>query len=143
MLAGEIAGKFLRAVLAQPREKRLMLSDHFSVDGTLIEAWASLKSFRAKDGDDNVPEGRGRNAECGFHKEKRSNETHQSTTEPESRLFKKGGQLAKFCDMGHALMVNRHGLAVEAMKVVHPRRGLNEAGVATLHFHRSSPDERS
>src|SRR5262245_55392643 len=81
LLAGEIAGKFLRAVLAQPRVKRLISSDHFSVDGTLIEAWASIKSFRRKDGFDNDPDGPGRNAERGFRKEKRSNQTHQSTTD--------------------------------------------------------------
>jgi len=115
LLAGEIAGKFLRAVLAQPKVKRLMSSDHFSVDGTLIEAWASLKSFRRKDGSDNDPDGPGRNAERGFHKEKRSNETHQSTTDPEARLYKKGGQPAKLCYMGHALMENRHGLAVDGL----------------------------
>jgi len=114
LLAGEVAAKFLRAVLAQPRVKRLMSSDHFSVDGTLIEAWASLKSFRRKDGSDNDPEGPGRNAERGFHKEKRSNETHQSTTDPEARLYRKGdGQPAKLCYLGHALMENRHGLAVD------------------------------
>ncbi|MGR4867222.1 IS5 family transposase [Caulobacter sp. LARHSG274] len=114
LLAGEIAGKFLRAILAQPRVKRLMSSDHFSVDGTLIEAWASTKSFRRVDGDDNDPEGPGRNAERGFHKEKRSNQTHQSTTDPQARLYKKGdGQPAQLCYMGHALMENRHGLAVD------------------------------
>jgi transposase len=79
LLAGEIAAKFLSAVLAQPQVKRLLSSDHFSVDGTLIEAWASIKSFRKKDGSDNDREGGGRNAERNFHKEKRSNETHQST----------------------------------------------------------------
>src|ERR1700685_327797 len=78
LLAGEIAGKFLRAVLAQPRVKRLISSDHFSVAGTLIEAGASRKSFRRKDGGDNDPEGPGRNAERDFKKEKRSNETHES-----------------------------------------------------------------
>ncbi|MGH6993890.1 MAG: IS5 family transposase [Caulobacteraceae bacterium] len=114
ILEGRIAAKFLQAVLAQPRVRRLLSSDHFSVDGTLIEAWASLKSFRRKDGQDNDPEGPGRNAERGFHKEKRSNETHQSTTDPEARLYKKGdGQPAKLCYMGHALMENRHGLAVD------------------------------
>lgn len=91
----------------------MLSSDHFSVDGTLIEAWASIKSFRKKDGNDNDSEGPGRNAERGFHKEKRSNETHESTTDPEARLYKKGdGQPAKLCYMGHALMENRHGLAV-------------------------------
>jgi transposase len=113
LLEGEIAAKFLAAVLAQPRVKRLLSSDHFSVDGTLIEAWASIKSFRSKDGGDDDRQGPGRNAERNFHKEKRSNETHQSTTDPDARLYKKGdGQPAKLCYMGHTLMENRHGLAV-------------------------------
>jgi transposase len=113
LLEGEIAAKFLAAVLAQPKVKRLLSSDHFSVDGTLIEAWASIKSFRRKDGGDDDRQGPGRNAERNFHREKRSNETHRSTTDPEARLYKKGdGQPAKLCYMGHALMENRHGLAV-------------------------------
>jgi transposase len=113
LLEGEIAAKFLSAVLAQPQVNRLLSSDHFSVDGTLIEAWASIKSFRRKDGGDDNSQGPGRNAEHNFHREKRSNETHQSTTDPEARLYKKGdGQPAKLCYMGHALMENRHGLAV-------------------------------
>ena len=103
LLAGDIAAKFLAAVLAQPRVKKLLSTDHFSVDGTLIEAWASIKSFRKKDGGDNDSEGPGRNAERSFHKEKRSNETHQSTTDPEARLYKKGdGQPAKLCYMRRA-----------------------------------------
>jgi hypothetical protein len=114
LLAGEIAAKFLRAVLAQPRLKRLISIAHFSVDGTLIEAWASLKSFRKTDGGDQDGDGPGRNAERNFHKEKRSNATHRSTTDPEARLHKKGdGQPAKLCYIGHALMENRHGLAVD------------------------------
>src|SRR3954470_20862498 len=114
LLEGEIAAKFLAAVLAQREVKRLLSSEHFSVDGTLIEAWASIKSFRRKDGDDNDSQGPGRNAERDFHREKRTNETHQSTTDPEARLYKKGdGQAAKLCYLGHALMENRHGLAVD------------------------------
>jgi transposase len=113
LLEGEIAAKFLAAVLEQPKVKRLLSSDHFSVDGTLIEAWASIKSFRRKDSSDDDGPGPGRNAERNFHKEKRSNETHQSTTDPDARLYKKGdGQPAKLCYIGHALMENRHGLAV-------------------------------
>ena len=116
LLAGEIAAKFLAAVLAQPRVKRLLSSDHFSVDGTLIEAWASTKSFRRIDGDDNDPDGPGRNAERGFHKEKRSNATHRSTTDPEARLYRKGGgKPARLCYIGHALMENRNGLVVDAI----------------------------
>jgi hypothetical protein len=98
----------------QPKVKRLLSSDHFSVDGTLIEAWASIKSFRRKDGSDDDPQGPGRNAERDFHKEKRSNETHASTTDPEARLYKKGdGQPARLCYIGHVLMENRNGLAVD------------------------------
>jgi transposase len=113
LLEGEVAAKFLSAVLAQPKVKRLLSSEHFSVDGTLIEAWASIKSFRRKDGQDSDPDGPGRNAERGFHNEKRSNQTHRSTTDPDARLYKKGdGQPARLCYIGHALMENRHGLAV-------------------------------
>ncbi len=113
LLEGEIAAKFLAAILAQPRVKKLLSSERFAVDGTLIEAWASIKSFRRKDGKDNDYDGPGRNAEHSFHKEKCSNETHESTTDPEARLYKKGdGEPAKLCYMGHALMENRSGLAV-------------------------------
>ena len=105
--------KFLARGAGAAEVKRLLSSDHFSVDGTLIEAWASMKSFRTKDGGDDHQQGPGRNGERDFHKEKRSNETHQSTTDPEARLYKKGdGQPAELCYMGHALMENRHGLAV-------------------------------
>ncbi|MFB6453333.1 IS5 family transposase [Bradyrhizobium tunisiense] len=113
LLEWEIAAKFLAAVLAQPKVKRLLSNDRFSVDGTLIEAWASIKSFRSKDGSDDDRPGPGRNAERSFREEKRSNETHQSATDPEAKLYKKGdGQPAKLCYIGHALMENRHGLAV-------------------------------
>ncbi|MER9141034.1 IS5 family transposase [Mesorhizobium sp. M0830] len=133
LLEGEIAAKFLRAVLAQPRVKRLLSSDHFSVDGTLIEAWASIKSFRRKDGGDNGPDGAGRNAERGFHKEKRSNDTHQSTSDPEARLYKKGdGQPARLCYLGHALMENRHGLAVDGGITQATGTGERDAALAML-----------
>jgi IS5 family transposase len=114
LLAGDIAGKFMAAVLDQPRIKKLLSDEHFSVDGTLVEAWASLKSFRPKDGSGEPP-GPGRNSERDFHGEKRANETHASTTDPEARLFKKGpGQQARMAFMGHLLMENRHGLVVGA-----------------------------
>ncbi len=116
LLEGDIAAKFLAAVLAQPRVKRLLSSDHFSVDGTLIEAWASMKSVKPKDGPAEPPAGAGgRNAEADFHGQKRSNDTHASTTDPDARLYKKGkGKEAKLCFMGHGLMENRHGLLVDA-----------------------------
>ena len=116
LLEGDIAAKLLTAVIAQPRVKRLLSTDHFSVDGTLIEAWASMKSFRPKDGSDEprTADG-GRNCEVDFHGQKRSNETHASTTDPEARLYRKGpGKEAKLCFMGHALMENRNGLVVDA-----------------------------
>jgi len=103
------------------------------VDGTLIEAWASLKSFRRKDRSDNDPDGPGRNAERGFHAEKRSNETHQSTTDPEARLYKKGdGQPARLCYIGHALMENRHGLAVDGGVTQATGTAEREAALAML-----------
>ena len=94
----------------------LLSTDHFSVDGTLVEAWASMKSFRPKDGSGEPPSpGGGRNRETDFHGETRSNETHASTTDPEARLYRKGlGKEAKLCFMGHALMENRNGLVVDA-----------------------------
>src|SRR5262252_7063624 len=89
LVEGEIASKFMAAVLSQPRVKELLSSEHFSVDGTLIEAWASMKSFRPKDGSGEPPAA-GRNGERDFHGEKRSNETHASTSDPDARLYRKG-----------------------------------------------------
>ena len=114
LLEAEVAAKFLSAVLAHAKVKPLLSDEHFSVDGTLIEAWASLKSFRAKDGADEPP-APGRNGERDFHNEQRRNDTHTSTTDPEAKLYRKGkGKEAKLCFMGHALMENRHGLVVQA-----------------------------
>ena len=116
LLEGEIAAKFLEAVLAQRQVKRLLSSEHFSVDGTLIQAWASMKSFKPKQppGKDGG-RGGGRNAPTDFRGQKRSNETHQSTTDPDARLYRKGpGMEAKLCFIGHGLMENRSGLIVDA-----------------------------
>jgi transposase len=113
LIAGDIAAQFMAAVLNQERIKRLLSDDHFSVDGTLIEAWASLKSFRPKDGGGEPP-APGRNGERDFHGEKRSNETHASTTDRDARLYRKGpGQPAKLAYLGHVLMENRHALVVD------------------------------
>ena len=109
LLAGDIASKFLAAVLPQDKVKRLSWSEHFSVDGTLLEAWASVKSFRTKDGSGELP-GEGRNCERDFHREQRRNDTHASTTDPDARLYRKGpGKETKLSFMGHALMENRDG----------------------------------
>ena len=114
LLDADVAAKFLEAVLRHPKVKRFLSDDHFSVDGTLVEAWASLKSFRAKDGSDEPP-APGRNGERDFHGEKRTNDTHESKTDPDAKLYRKGsGQPAKLCFMGHALMENRSGLVVQA-----------------------------
>src|SRR5438874_5969609 len=113
LLEADVAAKFLSAVLANPRVKPLLSDEHFSVDGTLIEAWASMKSFRAKDGGGEPP-APGRNGERDFHDERRSNETHASTTDPDARLYRKGpGQPAKLAYLGHVLMENRHALVVD------------------------------
>ena len=116
LLEGDIATKFLAAMLAQPKVKKLLSSDHFSVDGTLIEAWASMKSVKPKDGSGEPPgQGGGRNPEADFHGQKRSNDTHASTTDPDARLYRKGkGKETKLCFIGHGLMENRHGLLVDA-----------------------------
>lgn len=107
-----IAQEFLSALLVLPQVKTLLSREHFTVDGTLLKAWASMKSFRPKDGSGNPP-GSGRNGERDFRGEKRSNETHASTTDPDARLYRKGnGRESVLCYMGHALMENRHGLAV-------------------------------
>ena len=115
LLEGNIAARFLAAVLDQPRVKKLLSTEHFTVDGTLIEAWASLKSFKPRDGSDEPRASGGRNTEADFHGKKRSNETHVSTTDPDARLYRKGpGKEAKLCFIGHGLMENRHGLLVDA-----------------------------
>jgi transposase len=112
LLEGEVAAKFLRAVLDQPKVKALV-SDEHSVDGTLIQAWAGLKSFRPRDGSAEPPSP-GRNSERDFHGEKRSNATHASTSDPEAKLCRKGaGKEARLGFLGHALVENRHGLVVD------------------------------
>jgi len=114
LLEADVAREFLATLLSLPQVKRLLSSDHFSVDGTLIEAWASMKRFQSKNGSDSPPDG-GRNSARNFRREKRSNETHASTTDPDAKLYRKGdGQESRLCYMGHVLMENRHGLAVAA-----------------------------
>jgi transposase len=131
LLAGEVAVKFLAAVVAHGRVKRLLSSEHFSVDGTLIEAWSSPKSFQPKDGSGSPP-GPGRNGERDFHGERRSNDTHASTTDPDARLYRKGrGKEAKLSFMGHALMENRNGLIVGALAT---RASGHSERLAALHL---------
>lgn len=114
LLAHDVAREFLGAVLDEARRRRLLSEDHFTVDGTLLEAWASLKSFRPRDGSGSPPTGGGKNPEVDFHGEKRANDTHRSTTDLEAMLAKKGrGKEARLSFMGHVLMENRNGLVVD------------------------------
>jgi transposase len=113
LLDHEIADRFFHAVVKQAKLRRYVSSDHFSVDGTLLEAWASHKSFKPKDGSGEPP-APGRNAEVDFKGERRSNRTHRSTTDPEALLAKKShGAPAKLCYGGHILMENRSALIVD------------------------------
>ena len=114
LLAGDIAQAFFARVLAQARQRSLLSDEHFTVDGTLIEAWASLKSFKQKDAPSGPPPDDPGNPTVDFHGERRSNVTHGSTTDPDARLWRKAkGHEARLAYQGHVLMDNRHGLAVE------------------------------
>ena len=115
LLDGEVATDFLERVVAQAQHRGLLSGEHFTVDGTLIEAWASLKSFQRKEGEPPAPPEDPGNPTVNFHGERRSNATHTSTTDPEARLARKGpGKEAKLSYQGHALMDNRHGLVINA-----------------------------
>jgi transposase len=112
LLDGEIADLFFKQVLAVARENNLLSDEHFTVDGTLIEAWAGQKSFKNKGGDSPEPPDDPGNPTVNFHGDQRTNDTHVSSTDPDSRLYRKGpGKEAKLSYMGHVLMDNRHGLA--------------------------------
>jgi transposase len=118
LLRGQVDVRFFAAVLEQAREKGLLSEEHFTVDGTLIEAWASQKSFQPKD-QPKPPSDDPGNPSIDFRGQKRRNETHESKTDPQSRLFRKArGHEAKLCYMGHVLMENRNGLAVSGMATI-------------------------
>jgi transposase len=115
LLEHEVADRFFADVVAQAKLRRYLSSEHFSVDGTLLEAWASHKSFKPKDAPKDPPPAGGRNVEVNFRGQKRSNETHQSTTDPEARLARKSrGTPARMCFTGHLLIENRNALIVDA-----------------------------
>jgi transposase len=107
---------FFKTIREQATQLGLVSNEHFTVDGTLLEAWASVKSFQPKDQDGGLrPGGPGRNASVDFRGKRRTNATHRSTTDPDARLYKKAnGQQAKLCHLGHVLMENRNGLVVDA-----------------------------
>jgi transposase len=133
LLAADVAKTLFAEVLAQARSRELLSSEHFTVDGTLIEAWASHKSFKRKDGSDRqTPDDPG-NPTVDFHGEQRANATHQSTTDPEARLARKGaGKEAKLSYAGHVLMENRNGIAVDGLVNLAGGRAEPEAALAMV-----------
>ncbi len=142
LLDGEVATAFFDEVLADAKAQRLLSDEHFTVDGTLIEAWAGQKSFKPKSGAPPMlpPEDRG-NPSVDFRGERRTNVTHASTTDPEARLYKKAaGQEAKLCFLGHILMENRSGLVVDAM--VTPATGTAERDAALALVEAQAPSRR-
>ena len=141
LLEGAVAGRLLNAILGQPRVKRLLSTEHFSVDGTLIQSWASMKSFKAIDGSDNPdPPPGGRNADANFRGETRSNATHASTTDPDAKLYRKGpGMEARLCFLGHALMENRSGLLVNACLTQANGHAERLAALAMIEAHADRP----
>jgi transposase len=115
LLAGDVAEAFFQEVMAEARVAGLLSDEHFTVDGTLLEAWASQKSFRRRDTPPDVPDDPG-NPTVNFRGEERKNDTHQSTTDPDARLYKKStGSEARLVYLGHLLTENRHGLIVDAL----------------------------
>ena len=129
LLQGDVAQRFLGAILDQAREKGLVSDEHFSIDGTLIQAWAGQKSFRAKDGSDDDSQPKGRNPEVDFKGKERKNDTHQSTTDPDARQYRKGsGQESKLSYLGHVVMENRHGLIVGCQVTTADGHGERDAG---------------
>ena len=133
LLEGEIAESFFQAVLEQAREAGLLSDEHFTVDGTQIEAWAGQKSFRPKDEDGGSSPGGTGGTERDFHGEWRKNDTHASTTDPEARLLKKGkGKEAKLCFLGHVITENRNGLVVAAETTLATGKAEREASVRMM-----------
>ena len=134
LLGAEVAQRFFAEVLAQARSRGLLSTEHFTVDGTLIEAWASHKSFKRKDGDGGEqPSDDPGNPTIDFHGEQRRNDTHQSTTDPEAQLARKGaGKEAKLSYAGHVLMENRHGIAVNSQVTQADGRAEPQAALAMV-----------
>ncbi len=133
LLAAEVARTFFAEVLSQARIRGLLSTEHFTVDGTLIEAWASHKSFKRKDGGGERPPDDPGNPTIDFHGEQRSNATHQSTTDPEARLARKGpGKEAKLSYAGHVLMENRNDIAVNGQVTPADGRAEPQAAIAMV-----------
>lgn len=141
LLDADVAARFMAAMLGQREVKPHLSNDHFSVDGTLVEAGASFKSFRAKDGNDKPP-GPGRNGERDFRREKRAND-RSGTTDPDARLYRKSSNTAaELCFIGHALAENRHGLIVQADATKASSRAERETAIAMIERHSSGSERR-
>src|SRR5467141_1510182 len=133
LLDGDIAEAFFQAVLQQARERDLLSDEHFTVDGTLLEAWASLKSFQRKDAEPPPPPDDPGNPTVNFHGESRRNDTHQSTTDPDAQLARKGqGKEAKLSYAGHVLLDNRHGLVANVCATAATGTAEREAALLLL-----------
>lgn len=131
LIEHEVAKMFFDEIVELAREHKLLPEEHFTVDGTLLESMASIKSFKPKDKNNKLP--KGRNEKVDFKGQSRKNDTHQSTTDPESMLYKKGkGKEAKLSYMGHVLMENRHGLAVNAEATKSTGTAEREASIEML-----------
>ncbi len=129
LIDAAIADKFFERVLVLAREAGFLSNEHFTVDGTLIEAWAGHKSFKPKDSSDDDSNGSG-NADVDFRGQRRTNDTHASTTDPDARLYRKSnGTESKLCFAGHVLMDNRHGLAVDSRLTTATSRSEREAAL--------------
>jgi IS5 family transposase len=132
LIGSEVAAEFLSRILAQAERKRLLSREHFTVDGTLIEAWASIKSFKPKDGPPSA--GGGRNDTVDFKGKKFANDTHGSVTDPDARLYRKGkNKEAKLCYQGHTLMENRSGLIIRTTVTTATGSGEREAAKTMVH----------
>ena len=132
LLAGDIADAFFAEVLAAIQGEGLLSAEHFTVDGTLLDAWASHKSFKPKDRDDAPPDDP-KNPTVNFHGERRRNDTHQSTTDPDARLYKKAaGREAKLAYLGHVLTENRHGFIVDTAVTDASGTAERDAAIAML-----------
>jgi transposase len=145
LLNSAVAEAFFEAIRSQAAAHKLLSREHFSLDGTLVEAAASLKSLRPmnEDGDEPPPVGGGRNARRDFHGERRSNDTHRSRTDPEARLARKGaGKEARLCYAGHLLAENRHGLIVECELTTASGAAEREAGLRLLERRRRRSGRR-
>lgn len=131
LIGSDIAAEFLSRILAQAERKHLLSREHFTVDGTLIEAWASIKSFKPKDGPPSV--GGGKNETVDFKGKKLKNDTHASVTDPDARLYRKGKtKESKLCYQGHTLMENRSGLIVKTQVTTASGTGEREAAKAMV-----------